>query len=321
MIPLSDAADVVGQDTLPLELPDYHGRKPVGMRTSLSGAGNRIQREHGIGERGVLVVEYKCSAAGHRDTDDGLLYVESHKVVDMFEVGPKEGARLLAVMRQKARVAGDAGKRTPLEADGVDMGEVGYTDASGVVLTPKELAAIRDDPASAIIGDTSAVVVVYDSGERRIWPDEYDGDTIRPSVGDHLYDPSSTSDVIVTEVLDGVTGEPVDDYDPDFVVDAEILDADEPAAADTPEPFPDGGDDATITHLPNAEDWTFVDRDIAALKDDLEDIIDADHLRRLVTAEQQGRGRALKPRKGALEAIEARLAKVTSGVVMDPSSI
>lgn len=311
MIPLSDdVVEAVAQEQLPLELPEYHGRKPVGMRTSLSGAGNRIQREHGIGERGVLVVEYKCSAAGHRDTDDGLLYVESHKVVDMFEVGPKEGARLLAVMRQKARQAADEGKRTPIDSGGVDMGEVGYTDASGVVLTPKELAEIRNDPASAIIGDTTAVVVVYASGERRIWPDEYEADTVRPSVGD-----SADGDT-VAEVLDGVTGEPVDDFDG----------PDDPAPVDELEPFPapDGDpvdDGGTLTHLPGAEEWAFVDRPIAEVTDDLEDIIDADHLRRLLTAEKQGRGRGLKPRAGAVKAIEARLAKVTSGVVMDPTSI
>lgn len=302
----------VAQETLPLELPEYHGRKPVGMRTTLTGAGNRIQREHGIGERGVLVVEYKCSAAGHRDTDDGLLYVETHKVVDMFEVGPKEGARLLAVMRQKARSTDDVGKRTPLEgADGTDMGEVGYTDASGVVLTPAELAEIRNDPAAAIIGSTSQVVVVYESGERKLWPDEYPDDTVRPSVGDTLEDDE------VTEVLDGVTGEPVDDFDV----------ADSPAPADDPEPFP-ADDEATVAdddtseggiaeaHLPTTAEFGFVDRAISEIGDDLEDVIDPDELRRIHNAERQGRGRGLKPRKGALEVIEARIAKVADGVIL-----
>ncbi len=36
---------VIHQPTLPtMELPDYHGRKPVGMKTALAGAGTRVTR-------------------------------------------------------------------------------------------------------------------------------------------------------------------------------------------------------------------------------------------------------------------------------------
>jgi hypothetical protein len=71
----TDSVDVIVQPTLPtLELPEYHGRKAVGMKTSVNGAGNRISRSHEIGERVVLVLETKVRKAGHEETDDGLVY-------------------------------------------------------------------------------------------------------------------------------------------------------------------------------------------------------------------------------------------------------
>lgn len=293
MMTETDITTTVDQPSLPLDLPEYHGRKPIGQRTALNGAGTRIVREHTIGDRVVLVVEAKVKKAGHEDTDDGLVYVETLKVTDLFEVEAKAASRLLAAMRANARATADAGVRTPIPG----AEDIGYTDASGVVLTPKEVAELRGDPVAAIIGDTAQVVVIYDDASRHLWPDEYPADTIRPSVGDTGADGST-----VTSVVDGVTGEPVDDYAVDSIEDLPAL-ADA-AAADA------------IPDLPTPADFTFVDREIPALRDDLEDITDADHLRRLRSAEQQGRGRALKPRKGALDAIEARLDKVTGGVVL-----
>ena len=61
---------VIHQPTLPtMELPDYHGRKPVGMKTALAGAGTRVTRPHTIGDRIVLVIEARVKSASHEDTD------------------------------------------------------------------------------------------------------------------------------------------------------------------------------------------------------------------------------------------------------------
>lgn len=298
-----------GQTAIVFDLPEYHGRKPVGMRTSLSGTGNRITQAHGIGERFVIVAEVKCGFAGHKEVDGQLNYVESHSVVDMFEVlDGKAASRLIATMRQAARAAADHGRRTPLEGapgtDEADMGAVGFTDASGVVLTPSELADLRGDPVAALIGDTAQVVVVYDTSERALWPDDYPADTIRPSVGD-----STDERGTVVEVLDAVTAEPVDDFAADDDVVVTTDDAGAPASATE-----DQGPIIPEDELPTTADFTFVDRPTDLIRDDLEDITDGTHLRRILNAEKQGRGRALKPRKGALEVIQARIDLVGSSV-------
>jgi len=140
---------VIHQPTLPtMELPDYHGRKPVGMKTALAGAGTRVTRPHTIGDRIVLVIEARVKSASHEDTDDGLVYSEKLKVLDLFELDPGQGSRLIATARSLYRTGADAitGRR-PIP----DLGDTGYTDASGVVLTPAEVAELRGDPIRAIL--------------------------------------------------------------------------------------------------------------------------------------------------------------------------
>lgn len=342
----------------PLDLPEYHGRKPVGMRTSLNGAGNRVQREHAINDRVILVIEAKVKKAGHEETDDGLIYTETLKVADLFEVDGKAGSRLIAAMRHQARVASDAVTgNAPLP----DLGDEGYTDASGIVLTPAELAEVRNDPAAAVLGSgPPSVVVVYEDDTRDIWPDDFEDGTPRPTLGQRILGDDGTVRIIDT-ILDGDTGEPldtgavtvaIDGYD--AVNDAAALDeieawndpadadddpdtpeADDPAPDDDAPPFDtpdddvpafdapaDTADEEPITaeaavleaELPTAADFEFVDKGIPELRDDLEDVMDADILRRLVNAEKQGRGRGLKYRKGALDAIHARLETVERGV-------
>lgn len=321
---MSDAPETaaVAQDSLPLELehlPEYHGRRPIGQRTSLTGAGTRIEQSHTIGDRVVLVVEAKVKAAGHTDTDDGLLYLETLKVADLFEVEPHAAGRLLAVMRQKARARADAGKRTPLAGaegtDEADLGEVGYTDGSGVVLTPKELAELRGDPTAAVIGDTRQAVIVYDDQSRALWPDEFEPDTPRPELGEFA---SATDQRTVLEVLDGQTGEPL-------VIDGSTITLEPGPEVESPlgagssvSSSTDAGAIIPEAELPTGPDFAFVDRDIALIRDDLEDITDATHIARILNAERQGRGRALKPRKGALEVIEARAAKIANSVKLTP---
>ena len=70
-----------------------------------------------------------------------------------------------------------------------DLADVGYTDGSGVVLTPREVAALRGDPVRAMVTDDLApVVVVYDDASRQLWPDEYAPDQPRPAIGDRILD-------------------------------------------------------------------------------------------------------------------------------------
>jgi hypothetical protein len=307
---------------------EYHGRKPVGMKTSVNGAGNRIAREHSIGDRVILVLEAKVKKAGHEDTDDGLIYTEVLKVVDLFEVAGVPGRTLISTMRSAHRTAAEkAAGSAPIPG----TGDVGYADASGIVLTPREVAALRGDPVRAMVTERlMPAVVVYDDEARQLWPDDFAVDVARPHIGQKILDGETVRTVLT--LLDAETGEELDvgQASDDIIVDdapaPDFADAGDFAAApDDVPPFdaPDApADDTPPTdeaarleaELPTQADFTFVDVGISELKDALEDVTDEAQLRRLVNAEKQGRGRGLKYRKGALDAIHARLEKVASSV-------
>jgi hypothetical protein len=128
---------------LPLDLPESRdGRKPSGMKTSLTGSGNRITTAHAIGDTVVLVIEAKVKSAGHDQTDDGLLYTEKYKVVDLWEVAAGRGHDLLVEQRlayqDAQRRAGGEVSLFDDEPQGIDV----VTDASGVAMTPTERAAV-----------------------------------------------------------------------------------------------------------------------------------------------------------------------------------
>lgn len=339
--------------TLPtLELPDYHGRKPAKMKTAISGAGSRITRPHSIGDKIVLVVEVRVKSAGHEDTDDGLEYVEKYKVLDLFELESDQGSRLISTVRSLYRTADDAVKgRRPIP----DLGDVGYTDGSGVVLTEAEVAALRGDLTRATLSDDlTPAVVVYDDGARDLWPDDYPKDSPRPKIGESFSTTEGTGPVVVLELLHHETGEtiegtpaaPTSTSSNAMEVEATVTPGkpskttktgkpvaavpDLPAAEPAPEPDEFSGDlgddvdgwdddvrptalrevDEVEASLPTADDFAFVDQDITTLRVGIAEVDDLAHLRRIEMAEQQGRGRALQPRKGALTAIRARIGVV-----------
>lgn len=211
----TDAVDVTTrQETIPtLELPEYHGRAPVGMKTSLNGAGNRVTREHSIGDRVVLVIEAKVKKAGHEETDDGLIYAEVLKVTDLFEIQGDPGRRLISAVRQSYRTADDVAKgREPLKDGDEDFSVAGITDASGVALTPAELAELRGDPVRAMLDEAmTPVVIVYSDGARELWPDDFDGGAPRPEPGER-FETADDGDVYVERILDAETGETVAEW-------------------------------------------------------------------------------------------------------------
>lgn len=192
------------QPALPsLELPEYHGRTPVGMRTAIAGTATRITRPHTIGDKLVIVVEVKVKAASHADTNDGLIYSEKYQALDLFELAPDQGARLLTAMRSIWRDADDAGKGRAVLPD---LGDIGHADASGVVLTPEELAELRGDPVRAVFNpDATPCVIVYEDGSRDLWPDGFPKDAPRPQVGEKFL--TGSGDQIVVKLLDYITGE------------------------------------------------------------------------------------------------------------------
>ncbi len=366
-----DAAvdDFTHQPSLPtLELPEYHGRKPSGMRSALNGAGTRITRSHDIGDRVVFVVEGRVKSAGHDETDkDGLVYVEKIKVVDLFELDRDPGARLLSTMRSAYRTADDA-RNGKAAVDG--LGDVGYVDVSGVALLPSEVASLRGDPVRVLVTEhLTPAVIVYGDGTRELWPDDFPKDAPRPFPGEIVTRAGEAR--LVDELLHHETGEKLttaaavahgsteraakarkprgerlaEQPDPGVeaakaarrssgdvvdMIDAALADPaarDEVAAAvagaideldirsgvpaiDAPDVEPTSLDEA---RLPKPGDFAFVDVSIPVLRAKLADVTDLRRARRLVTAERQGRGTGGTPRKDALKALEAHVAKLEAG--------
>lgn len=348
--------DVTVQPTLPtLELPEYRGRKPVGMKTSINGAGNRVARPHGIDDRVVLVLEAEVKRAGHEKTDDGLVYAEVLKVRDLFEIAGDAGLRLLSSVRQAYRVADDEREgRQPIP--GVD----GWTDGSGVAVSSDELADLRGDPARAMTDErVTPVVVLFSDGARQLWPDEFDPGEARPAAGDRFEAAEEGLDyVYVAKLLHADTGETLEEWTDtdeekrllraeqqaeneerlaDAAAEAPSTSGEEPvsgevAGSSPPDPpaaelaragdAPDnelefveddeGYADVVPFSGPTADDYRFIDRNAPDIKLDLAGVTDRDQLMRLIKAEENGRGRGLKPRKGVLEMIGRRAAELFS---------
>ena len=332
--------ELTHQPTLPaFELPEYHGRKPVKMKTAIAGAGSRITRPHSIGDRIVLVVEVRVKSAGHEDTDDGLEYVEKYKVLDLFELDTEQGSRLISTVRSLYRTGEDAAKgRRPVPG----LGEVGYTDGSGVALLPDEVAELRGDPVRTMLApELTPAVVVYDDGGRDLWPDDYPKDAPRPKPGEKYL--TDSGDALVVKLLHHETGEELASIEASDDAFSERLEeatedagrAHLAAVPDLPGPAPetdafagDLGDDvdgwetpepprpltadeietARIEALlPTTADFEFVDCQIPDLVKRLDAVTDIEQARRLVLAEKQGRGRGLKARAGAMKWLGARL--------------
>lgn len=375
--------DLAVERPLPgLELPEYHGRKPTGMKSSITGTSNRITSVHEIGDTVVAVVEIKTKKAGHEENEtDGLLYAEAFKLKDLFEIPGPAGKRLLSAARNMYRTGEDAlnGRQA---IDGFTepdhLGLEGVTDASGVALTPTELAEAREDPVRALVDSRlGPVVVVFSDGARELWPDEFPPGETSPRAGDRFEgddDAPPPGYVYVAKVLDAETGETLEEWtdeqeadrlarleqvaaeaeaegrDPDAAmreaggrmaetnavvaeIDRKLAEAEatkeevrrEDLGIEAAERGLDGRDredwierqlDAELV-LPTGADFAFVDRDVADVKAALVDVVDRDQAARILKAEEQGRGRGLKPRKGALDAITRRLGEIPEPPIVE----
>lgn len=200
-------------------LPDFEGRTPIGVLTSLQGAGQRIVRPLHLDETVTLVVKARVSNVQHPMTKDGMKRQHVLKVEDLYELPGRIGTRLLGQCAKAYRLADDSRHgRTALEGlvgegDGIEV----TTDGAGVVLTPEDRAALGLDD-----GGSDAVVVVFADGARALWPDDWGRHPIeRPAAGESVAVPGGGDDlVLVRRLLDPVTGEAL----------AEFTEADEEAA-------------------------------------------------------------------------------------------
>ena len=197
-------------DTLQLQfpaLPDYHGVTPIGMRTAITGTGNRTTGTHEIGDTVVIVVEARVTEAGHVETKDGLVYRERLATKDLFELPAERGKLLVNGLRQA--LADGTGTLPGVVDTEVAAGDRVITDASGVVATPAEAADLHGIPLDPRL---APVVLRFDDMATGRWPDDWagTGTTERAPIGGFMRHPNAvdagdTGQVI--EVLDDDTGE------------------------------------------------------------------------------------------------------------------
>lgn len=149
-----------------IDLPqDGKGRHPIGVKLRLNGACGRILHAHDTGDRIVMLVEARVKKAGHDDTNDGLLWEESAKVLDSWELDAGEAHELLTRKRREYH----ADDQLTIDDE---LGAPVTTDGSGVVMTDQERA-------EALAADQAAVTELEAARKGRVAPwDDYDTLTI-----------------------------------------------------------------------------------------------------------------------------------------------
>jgi hypothetical protein len=216
---------------LVFELPEYHGRKPIGMKTNLVGTGNRSTREHTVGDRVVFVVEAKVKRAGGFDeVDDGLLYLETYKVQDMWEVVDFDVAqRYLQECRTAYREA-DKARTGQLDIDDVeppDLPPAVDVDEFGVaILDAEKREAAGLPPLPAEDDDVVDAEIVDDEWEYDTPPPEVDERTAEQIAADAKADADAVAEL---EAGRRTNRSPIADYEslPARAVIAHVLEADE----------------------------------------------------------------------------------------------
>lgn len=195
------------------ELLEFEGVQPVGVITSLTGAGQRITRPLGLDHRVILVVEAEVINVNHKTTKDGVKRVHTLSVKDLYEAEGKEGIKLLSNVRLANRKADDERKGI-MSLDLETKTDHGLTlDENGTALTPEEAAAAKGDEVADLTAGPEPVVLIFSDKSRAIWPADFVGYQVdEPYAGDFVLNPNSEkSDAMqVIEVLDVVTGEVIE---------------------------------------------------------------------------------------------------------------
>lgn len=200
-----------------VELPDFEGVTPAGVDTKVTGAGQRIERALHLEERLIVLAEVEVTNVAHAAGKDGVRRSHTLQVRDLYELGGKEGRRQLARLRTSFRQARDeALGRTALPLfDDTSTPEC-FTDASGVLLTPEELAEKQGLQTDL---DIDGVVLVFADGQRGLWPYDWEGlDQSLGIPGQTMRRPNSSDAGDVGQVrqwLDPDTGEVIDEWSED----------------------------------------------------------------------------------------------------------
>lgn len=154
-------------------------------------------------------------------------------------------------------------------------------------------------------------------------------DEIRPEVEEGAVgDPTPLEQVDPPEANEDLDGDPEDTFpgyasdgpDEELVIEEE--DQGEPAPAEVVDPMPDDVPPAFDPERdPTPEECLFVDRDVKDLKPMIAELEDRDEVLGYLIAEEAGRGRNLKPRKGVLEALTKRAAELFTEEPVAPPAL
>lgn len=193
-------------------LPDFEGIQPVGVVTSLTGAGQRIHRALGLGDSIILVVEAEVVNVNHKKSNEGVKRVHSLSVRDLFELEGKDGKKALSAARMSAKRADDArhGRQALPGVDDEVHTDHGLTlDENGTALTEKEVAEAKGETTP----DFEPCILVFSDGSRAIWPDDYEVTDSEPFAGDFIRNPNTGAESLqIVKTLDIESGDVLEEW-------------------------------------------------------------------------------------------------------------
>lgn len=174
------------------DLGEFEGRRVAGVTTQFGGHkidGGPVLHH---GDHVVTVTVSVVDDVRHPRKDGVIVRTQVAKPEDTWVLDDADYAEQLVRSLRLAR------QRAEDEAAGRQSFGI-RTDENGVVLTPGDLAD-EELPEVPAVGPDE-LVIVFESGTRALWPDDFDPAAERPMVGDTL------DGGLVVELLDPVTGE------------------------------------------------------------------------------------------------------------------
>lgn len=188
-------------------LPEIGGIIPVGVVTKVKGTGQRIEEALNLGQRVVMLVEASVSDAYQlKDTKEGPKLHQALTIDDLWVLRGKEARELVKARKTElARPKPDLAGTHPLGLVDDSAPPAGYVDASGVAMTPSEVAAQRG------VQLPDAFVVEFLDGARYLWPDDWEGSGQgQPVTGGLARKPGELEALQVVKLLDPETGDVLD---------------------------------------------------------------------------------------------------------------
>lgn len=137
--------------------------------TKVKGTAEAVTNELEIGDTLVGLVEFEVTEAhSEKASAKG---VKIHQALTLQDFLPTEEAdQMLRKMRAERRARRDAEAGVVPAAAWTEQAET-YVDASGVVMTPQEIAEARGETWSP----EESFTIEFANGERALWPDEFPG--------------------------------------------------------------------------------------------------------------------------------------------------